>query len=440
MIDTQLLSTLKTVMQRKGLSQRDLASLIGKNETVVSRWFAGKVGISPTSVKLLEKAMGEKLTRETSSNKVALITGITGQDGSYLSEFLLAKGYTVHGIIRRSSVDYRERIAHLEGKPHFHLHYADMSDSMSIIKVVSRVHPDEIYNLAAQSHVQVSFDAPEFTANVDAVGVLRVLEAVRACGLTQKCRIYQASTSELYGKVEEVPQNENTPFHPYSPYAVAKLYGFWIVKEYREAYNMYCCSGILFNHESERRGETFVTRKITLAAARIAQGMQEKLYLGNLSSLRDWGYAKDYVECMWLILQAKKPEDFVIATGVQYSVREFAYEAFKHIGIELEFRGEGLNEEGVCVRDDRKNKHNFSLVGKTLVAVSPDFYRPTDVVNLWGDPTKAKAKLGWNPSKTTFEELVKIMVNHDMAKVASEGAAAKVRTNLAEYLEKGIVK
>ena len=440
MIDTQLLSTLKTVMQRKGLSQRDLASLIGKNETVVSRWFAGKVGISPTSVKLLEKAMGEKLTRETSSNKVALITGITGQDGSYLSEFLLAKGYTVHGIIRRSSVDYRERIAHLEGKPHFHLQYADMSDSMSIIKVVSRVHPDEIYNLAAQSHVQVSFDAPEFTANVDAVGVLRVLEAVRACGLTQKCRIYQASTSELYGKVEEVPQNENTPFHPYSPYAVAKLYGFWIVKEYREAYNMFCCSGILFNHESERRGETFVTRKITLAAARIAQGMQEKLYLGNLSSLRDWGYAKDYVECMWLILQAKKPEDFVIATGVQHSVREFAYEAFKHIGIELEFRGEGLNEEGVCVRDDRKNKHNFSLVGKTLVAVSPDFYRPTDVVNLWGDPTKAKAKLGWNPSKTTFEELVKIMVNHDMAKVASEGAAAKVRTNLAEYLEKGIVK
>jgi GDPmannose 4,6-dehydratase len=440
MIDTQLLSTLKTVMQRKGLSQRDLASLIGKNETVVSRWFAGKVGISPTSVKLLEKAMGEKLTRETSSNKVALITGITGQDGSYLSEFLLAKGYTVHGIIRRSSVDYRERIAHLEGKPHFHLHYADMSDSMSIIKVVSRVHPDEIYNLAAQSHVQVSFDAPEFTANVDAVGVLRVLEAVRACGLTQKCRIYQASTSELYGKVEEVPQNENTPFHPYSPYAVAKLYGFWIVKEYREAYNMFCCSGILFNHESERRGETFVTRKITLAAARIAQGMKEKLYLGNLSSLRDWGYAKDYVECMWLILQAKKPEDFVIATGVQHSVREFAYEAFKHIGIELEFRGEGLNEEGVCVRDDRKNKHNFSLVGKTLVAVSPDFYRPTDVVNLWGDPTKAKAKLGWNPSKTTFEELVKIMVNHDMAKVASEGAAAKVRTNLAEYLEKGIVK
>jgi GDPmannose 4,6-dehydratase len=384
--------------------------------------------------------MGEKLTRETSSNKVALITGITGQDGSYLSEFLLAKGYTVHGIIRRSSVDYRERIAHLEGKPHFHLHYADMSDSMSIIKVVSRVHPDEIYNLAAQSHVQVSFDAPEFTANVDAVGVLRVLEAVRACGLTQKCRIYQASTSELYGKVEEVPQNENTPFHPYSPYAVAKLYGFWIVKEYREAYNMFCCSGILFNHESERRGETFVTRKITLAAARIAQGMQEKLYLGNLSSLRDWGYAKDYVECMWLILQPKKPEDFVIATGVQHSVREFAYEAFKHIGIELEFRGEGLNEEGVCVRDDRKNKHNFSLVGKTLVAVSPDFYRPTDVVNLWGDPTKAKAKLGWNPSKTTFEELVKIMVNHDMAKVASEGAAAKVRTNLAEYLEKGIVK
>ncbi|MCI6800965.1 MAG: GDP-mannose 4,6-dehydratase [Bacteroidales bacterium] len=372
------------------------------------------------------------------TKKVALITGVTGQDGSYLSEFLLEKGYEVHGIIRRSSVDYRERIAHLEGKPNFHLHFGDMGDSMSLIKVVGAVRPDEIYNLAAQSHVQVSFDSPEFTADVDATGVLRVLEAVRACGLEKTCRIYQASTSELYGKVEEVPQNENTPFHPYSPYAVAKLYGFWIVKEYREAYNMFCCSGILFNHESERRGETFVTRKITLAAARIAQGHQDCLYLGNLDSLRDWGYAKDYVECMWLILQNDKPEDFVIATGVQHSVREFTTLAFKHVGIELRFEGNGVDEKGICIAVSGSAPQ--SLVGKTLVAVSEDFYRPTDVVNLWGDPTKAKAKLGWNPNKTSFEELVKIMVEHDMAKVASEGAAAKVRTNLAEYLEKGIVK
>lgn len=366
--------------------------------------------------------------------KVALITGITGQDGSYLSEFLLAKGYEVHGTIRRSSVDYRERIAHLEGTPNFHLHYADLGDSMSMLQVISKVKPTEIYNLAAQSHVQVSFDSPEFTADVDAVGVLRVLEAVRLCGLADKCRIYQASTSELYGKVEEVPQNENTPFHPYSPYAVAKLYGFWIVKEYREAYGMYCCSGILFNHESERRGETFVTRKITLAAARIAQGKQDKLFLGNLSSLRDWGYAKDYVECMWLILQQKKPEDFVIATGVQHSVRDFCLLAFHHVGIELEFVGEGADEKGVCIAGPA------GLVGKTLVEVSADFYRPTDVVNLWGDPTKARAKLGWNPQKTSFEQLVKLMVDHDMAKVAGEGAAEKVRMNLAEYLEKGIVK
>ncbi|MBF1572388.1 GDP-mannose 4,6-dehydratase [Prevotella sp. HJM029] len=361
--------------------------------------------------------------------KVALITGITGQDGSYLAEFLLEKGYEVHGTIRRSSVDFRERIAHLEGLPHFHLHYADLGDSMSILGVIGRTHPTEIYNLAAQSHVQVSFDSPEFTADVDAVGVLRILEAVRQLGLTEQCRIYQASTSELYGKVEEVPQNENTPFHPYSPYAVAKQYGFWIVKEYREAYNMYCCSGILFNHESERRGETFVTRKITLAAARIKQGKQDKLFLGNLSSLRDWGYAKDYVECMWLILQHPTPEDFVIATGVQHSVRDFCFQAFKHVGIELEFQGEGLNEKGID-----------KATGKVLIEVSPDFYRPTDVVNLWGDPTKAKAKLGWDPAKTSFEELVRIMVDSDMAKVASEGAAEKVRTNLAEYLEKGIVK
>ena len=367
-------------------------------------------------------------------SKTALITGVTGQDGSYLSEFLLEKGYDVHGIIRRSSVDFRERIAHLEGKPHFHLHYADLGDSMSIVKVVDKVRPDEIYNLAAQSHVQVSFDSPEFTADVDATGVLRVLEAVRACHLEKTCRIYQASTSELYGKVEEVPQNENTPFHPYSPYAVAKLYGFWIVKEYREAYDMFCCSGILFNHESERRGETFVTRKITLAAARISQGLQDCLYLGNLDSLRDWGYAKDYVECMWLILQNEKPEDFVIATGVQHSVREFTDLAFRHAGIELKFEGKGLDEKGICVKGPEK------LVGKTLVAVSKDFYRPTDVVNLWGDPTKAKAKLGWNPAKTSFEQLVKLMVEHDIAKVASEGAAYKVRMNLEEYLEKGIVK
>ena len=362
-------------------------------------------------------------------SKTALITGITGQDGSYLAELLLEKGYEVHGTIRRSSVDYRERIAHLEGTPHFHLHYADLGDSMSILQVISKVRPTEVYNLAAQSHVQVSFDSPEFTANVDATGVLRVLEAVRLCGLTETCRIYQASTSELYGKVEEVPQNEQTPFHPYSPYAVAKLYGYWIVKEYREAYGMYCCSGILFNHESERRGETFVTRKITLAAARIAQGKQEKLYLGNLDSLRDWGYAKDYVECMWLILQQEKPEDFVIATGVQHSVREFCYLAFKHAGIELEFKGEGIDEKGYD-----------KATGKCLVEVSKDFYRPTDVVNLWGDPTKAKEKLGWNPQTTSFEELVRIMVTHDMQKVAAEHVASVMRTNLAEYLEKGIVK
>lgn len=361
--------------------------------------------------------------------KTALITGITGQDGSFLAELLLSKGYDVHGTIRRSSTDYRERIAHLEGKPNFHLHYADLGDSMSIIQVVSTVRPDEIYNLAAQSHVQVSFDAPEFTADVDATGVLRILEAVRLCGLAQTCRIYQASTSELYGKVEEVPQNEKTPFHPYSPYAVAKLYGYWIVKEYREAYNMFCCSGILFNHESERRGETFVTRKITLAAARIAQGKQDKLYLGNLSSLRDWGYAKDYVECMWLILQNKKPEDFVIATGVQHSVREFCYLAFKYVGIELEFVGEGADEKGID-----------KATGHVLVEVSKDFYRPTDVVNLWGDPSKAKNELGWNPTKTSFEQLVKIMVDADMAKVAVERADEEIRMNLAEYLEKGIVK
>ena len=375
--------------------------------------------------------------------KVALITGITGQDGSFLAEFLIGKGYEVHGLLRRSSSFNTGRIEHLyldewvrdmKQKRLVDLHWADMTDSSSLIRIIGETKPTEIYNLAAQSHVKVSFDVPEYTAETDAVGVLRLLEGVRICGLEKTCRIYQASTSELYGQVQEVPQRETTPFYPRSPYGVAKLYGYWIVKNYRESYGLYCCNGILFNHESERRGETFVTRKITLAAARIAQGLQDKLYLGNLDSLRDWGYAKDYVECMWLILQARQPEDFVIATGVQHSVREFAQLAFHYVGIELQWEGEAEHEKGICVSGPDH------LVGKTLVEVSPDFYRPTDVVNLWGDPTKARAKLGWNPNTTTFEELVKIMVDHDMAKVASEGAAAKVRMNLAEYLEKGIVK
>lgn len=339
-------------------------------------------------------------------SKRAFITGVTGQDGSYLAELLLEKGYEVHGMIRRSSIDYRERIAHLENRTDFHLHYGDLGDSMSLMSIIAKVHPDEIYNLAAQSHVQVSFDVPEYTADVAATGVLRLLEAVRLCGLSDTCRIYQASTSELYGKVEEAPQSETTHFHPYSPYAVAKQYGYWIIKEYREAYKMFCCNGILFNHESERRGETFVTRKITLAAARIAQGLQDKLYLGNLSSLRDWGYAKDYVECMWLMLQQEKPEDYVIATGIQHSVREFAWLAFHYAGIELEWQGEGMDEKGI----DQSS-------GRVLVEVSPEFYRPTDVVNLWGDPAKARTKLGWNPTKTSFEELVRIMVAHDMKRV-----------------------
>ena len=361
--------------------------------------------------------------------KTALITGVTGQDGSYLSELLIEKGYEVHGIIRRSSVDYRERIAHLEGNPQFHLHYGDLGDSVNLIKIIGFVRPDEIYNLAAQSHVQVSFDVPEYTANVDAVGALRILEAVRICGLEKACRIYQASTSELFGKVEQIPQSEATPFHPYSPYAVAKLYDYWITREYREAYGMFCCSGILFNHESERRGETFVTRKITLAASRIAQRKQEKLYLGNLSSLRDWGYAKDYVKCMWLILQNNKPDDFVIATGVQHSVREFCTLAFHYAGLELEFKGEGIDEKGYD-----------KATGKVLVEVSPAFYRPTDVVNLCGDSSKAKRELGWNPSSTSFEQLVKIMVEHDMHKVAIERAEENLKCNLEEYLEKGLVK
>lgn len=334
--------------------------------------------------------------------KKALITGVSGQDGSFLSEFLLEKGYEVHGIVRRTSVDRKENIVHLEKQEHFFLHYGDMMDSLGIVDIIRRVEPDEIYNLAAQSHVAVSFSVPEYTANTDALGVLRILEAVRILGLEKKCRIYQASTSELYGKVEEVPQRETTPFHPYSPYAVAKQYGYWITKEYREAYDMFACNGILFNHESERRGESFVTRKITLAAGRIACGKQDTLYLGNLDSLRDWGYAKDYVECMWLILQQDKPDDFVIATGIQHTVREFTELAFRYNGIELEWIGEGSEEKGI-----------EKVSGKVLVAVSKEFYRPTDVVNLLGDPTKAKTVLGWDPQKTSYEELVKRMAEHD---------------------------
>ena len=333
--------------------------------------------------------------------KKALITGITGQDGSYLAELLLEKGYEVHGVVRRSSVPTTSRIDHIIDK--LHLHEGDLSDSSSIVKVVGEVKPDEIYNLAAQSHVGTSFEAAEYTGDVDALGVLRILEAVHINGLDKKTRIYQASTSELYGKVEEVPQNENTPFHPYSPYAVAKQYGYWMIIEYREAYGMYACNGILFNHESERRGENFVTRKITRAAGRIACGLQDHLELGNLSSKRDWGYAKDYVECMWLILQQEEPDDYVIATGVQHTVREFTELAFKHVGIDLRWEGEGLEEKGY----DKKT-------GKMLVCVNEAFYRPTDVVDLWGDPTKAKEKLGWNPLKTSYEELCEIMAKHDL--------------------------
>lgn len=344
--------------------------------------------------------------------KKALITGITGQDGSYLVEFLLEKGYEVHGIVRRASVSNTQRIDHLIRAGRITLHGGDMADSSSIIRIVSAVRPDEIYNLAAQSHVQVSFDAPEYAGDVDALGVLRILEAVHILGLEKTCRVYQASTSELFGKVEECPQRETTPFHPYSPYAVAKQYGYWIVKEYREAYGIYACNGILFNHESERRGENFVTRKITLAAARIACGLQEKLYLGNLDSLRDWGYAKDYVECMWLMLQQDEPDDFVIATGEQHSVREFTQLAFHYNGIELEWKGAGLEEKGID-----------KATGKVLVEVSPDFFRPTDVVNLWGDPTKARTVLGWNPRKTSYEQLAKIMAEHDRKLAEAEKAA-----------------
>ena len=356
-------------------------------------------------------------------NKVALITGITGQDGSYLAEFLIEKGYEVHGLMRRSSSFNTGRIEHLyldewvrdmKKKRLVNLHWADMTDSSSLIRIISKIRPDEIYNLAAQSHVKVSFDVPEYTADTDANGVLRLLEAVRICGLTETCRIYQASTSELYGKVQEVPQSETTPFYPRSPYAVAKLYGFWIMKNYRESYNMFCCNGILFNHESERRGETFVTRKITLAAARIAQGYQDKLYLGNLNSLRDWGYAKDYIECMWLILQQPEPDDFVIATGEYHTVREFATLAFKEVGIELEWRGDGVEERGICVKTLNSQLSTLNLEGKSLVEVDPKYFRPAEVDQLLGDPSKAKSKLGWNPQKTSFEDLVKIMVRHDM--------------------------
>lgn len=336
-------------------------------------------------------------------SKTALITGITGQDGSFLAEFLLEKGYEVYGIIRRASTEKRERIEHIESNPHLHLLYGDMTDSISLVKIVAEVKPDEIYNLAAQSHVAVSFEVPEYTADATGTGVIRLLEAVRINGLEKKCKIYQASTSELFGKVQEIPQKETTPFYPYSPYAAAKQYAYWIMRNYREGYGMFAANGILFNHESERRGETFVTRKITLAAARIAAGKQEKVSLGNLDSLRDWGYAKDYVECMWLILQQDEPDDYVIATGEQYSVRDFAIRAFKHAGIEIEWQGFGIDEKGI-------NKAN----GKVVVDVSPEFFRPTDVTTLLGDPTKAREKLGWNPRKTSFDELVKIMVEHDM--------------------------
>ncbi len=345
--------------------------------------------------------------------KVALITGITGQDGSYLAEFLLEKGYEVHGVTRRASISNTARIDHLIAKNAITLHDGDLSDSSSLMRIIGLVKPTEIYNLAAQSHVQVSFDVPEYSGDVDAIGVLRVLEAVRILGLADTCRIYQASTSELYGKVVEVPQRETTPFHPYSPYAIAKQYGFWMVKEYREAYGMFAVNGILFNHESERRGENFVTRKITLAAGRIAAGLQSHLELGNMDSLRDWGYAKDYVECMWLMLQQDIPDDFVIATGEQHTVRDFTEKAFAVNGLTIEWKGEGVNEKGYD-----------KATGKLLVSVNEAWFRPTDVDNLWGDPTKARTVLGWNPQQTSYEELVRIMAQHDR-KLADREAAVK---------------
>ena len=380
---------------------------------------------------------------------VALITGITGQDGSFLAEFLIEKGYEVHGILRRSSSFNTGRIEHLyldewvrdmKKKRLVNLHWGDMTDSSSLIRIITEVKPTEIYNLAAQSHVKVSFDVPEFTADADAMGVLRLLEAVRIAGLAETCRIYQASTSELFGLVQEVPQKETTPFYPRSPYGVAKLYGFWIIKNYRESYGMFCCNGILFNHESERRGETFVTRKITLAAARIAQGYQDKLYLGNMNSLRDWGYAKDYVECMWLMLQQEKPDDYVVATGEYHTVREFCTRAFEAAGIELEWQGEGVNEQGIVKsvssqlsarpngtlseRSGERTLNSQLSIGQVLVEVDPKYFRPAEVDQLLGDPTKARTQLGWNPQKTSFEELVRIMVEHDMQKVRKLYAGA----------------
>lgn len=343
--------------------------------------------------------------------KKALITGITGQDGSYLAEFLLEKGYEVHGITRRASIANTARIDHLIAENAIMLHDGDLTDSSSLVRIIGLIQPDEIYNLAAQSHVQVSFDVPEYSGDVDAIGVLRILEAVRILGLTKKTKIYQASTSELFGKVEEIPQRETTPFHPYSPYAVAKQYGFWITKEYREAYGMFAVNGILFNHESERRGENFVTRKITLAAGRIAEGLQDHLELGNMDSLRDWGYAKDYVECMWLILQHETPEDFVIATGEQHTVRDFTEKAFAVNGITIRWEGEGIDEKGYDAQ-----------TGKMLVCVNPQWFRPTDVDNLWGDPTKAKTVLGWNPQKTSYTELIRIMAEHDRKLAKQEKA------------------
>ena len=345
--------------------------------------------------------------------KKALITGITGQDGSFLAEFLLEKGYDVHGIIRRASISNTARIDHLIEEQHITLHEGDLTDTSSLVRIIGLVQPDEIYNLAAQSHVQCSFDVPEYSGEVDAIGVLRLLESIRILGLTKKCRLYQASTSELFGKVEEIPQKETTPFHPYSPYAVAKQYGFWIVKEYREAYDMFAVNGILFNHESERRGENFVTRKITRAVSRIAYGLQEKLYLGNMDSLRDWGYAKDYVECMWLMLQQEEPEDFVIATGEQHTVRDFVERAFKRTGKTIIWEGSGKDEKG---RDSQS--------GEILVEIDERWFRPTDVDNLLGDPTKAKTVLGWNPQKTTYEELINIIVYYDM-KIAEQEKRSK---------------
>lgn len=355
---------------------------------------------------------------EQNKQNIALITGITGQDGSFLAEFLLEKGYEVHGIIRRSSSFNTGRIEHLyldewvrdmKRKRLINLHYGDMTDSSSLIRIIQEVQPTEIYNLAAQSHVKVSFDVPEYTAETDATGTLRLLEAVRILNMEKRTKIYQASTSELYGKVQEVPQSETTPFYPRSPYAVAKLYGFWITKNYRESYGMYAVNGILFNHESERRGETFVTRKITLAAARIVNGLQDKLYLGNLNALRDWGYARDYVECMWLIMQQEEPEDYVIATGEYHTVREFTTLAFKRAGIELRWEGEGVDEKGIDI-----------ATGKTIVEVDPKYFRPAEVEQLLGDPTKAKEKLGWDPRKTSFQELINIMVDNDIALVKGE--------------------